>query len=95
MNMPIGKLFFVPQTSSRVDALGVMGNNYAANGGDGAYGTTYSAHTGLNGLHNGVPTAAALPVAQLKLISLLLKCKLKTCTMRSTMMVYLITLKVQ
>jgi hypothetical protein len=41
MNMPIGKLFFfVPQTSSRVDALGVMGNNYAA-GGDGAYGTTY------------------------------------------------------
>jgi hypothetical protein len=31
MNMPIGKLFFfVPQTSSRVDALGVMGNNYAA-----------------------------------------------------------------
>jgi hypothetical protein len=39
MNMPIGKLFFVPQTSSRVDALGVMGNNYAANGGDGAYGT--------------------------------------------------------
>jgi hypothetical protein len=29
MNMPIGKLFFfVPQTSSRVDALGVMGNNY-------------------------------------------------------------------
>jgi hypothetical protein len=43
MNMPIGKLFFfVPQTSSRVDALGVMGNNYAANGGDGAYGTTYS-----------------------------------------------------
>ena len=64
MNMPIGKLFFfVPQTSSRVDAAGVAGNNYAANGGDGAYGTTYSAHTGLNGLHNGVPTAAALPVA--------------------------------
>jgi hypothetical protein len=38
MNMPIGKLFFfVPQTSSRVDALGVMGNNYAANGGDGLW----------------------------------------------------------
>jgi hypothetical protein len=42
-----------------------MGNNYYANGGDGAYGTTYSAHTGLNGLH-GVPTAAALPVASTK-----------------------------
>ena len=38
MNMPIGKLFFfVPQTSSRVDAAGVAGNNYAANGGDGVY----------------------------------------------------------
>jgi len=46
MNMPIGKLFyFVPQTSSRVDGNGVAGNNYNANGGDGAYGTTYSAHT--------------------------------------------------
>lgn len=67
MNMPIGKLFFfVPQTSSRVDAAGVAGNNYAANGGDGVYGTTYSAHTGLNGLHNGVGTAAALPVAVTK-----------------------------
>jgi len=67
MNMPIGKLFFfVPQTSSRVDAAGVAGNNYAANGGDGVYGTTYSAHTGLNGLHNGDATAAALPVAVTK-----------------------------
>jgi hypothetical protein len=67
MNMPIGKLFFfVPQTSSRVDSFGVAGQNYAANGGDGAYGTTFSAHTGLNGLHNGVPTSAALPVAVTK-----------------------------
>ena len=58
MNMPIGKLFFfVPQTSSRVDAAGAKGNYYD---GDGAQ---FSAHTGLNGLHNGVPTAAALPVA--------------------------------
>lgn len=60
MNMPIGKLFyFVPQTSSRVDAAGVAGNDYATI----PYGDTYSAHTGLNGAHNGVPTAAALPVA--------------------------------
>ena len=58
MNMPIGKLFFfVPQTSSRVDAAGVAGNYYD---GDGA---TFSAHTGLNGYHNGQATAAALPVA--------------------------------
>jgi hypothetical protein len=33
---------------------------------DGAYGTTYSHTQGLNGLHNGVPTAAALPVASTK-----------------------------
>jgi hypothetical protein len=94
--MPIGKLFFfVPQTSSRVDALGVMGNNYAANGGDGAYGTTtYSAHTGLNGLQwctnccciASCSTKANQPITQMQA---------KTCTMRSTMMVYLITLKVQ
>lgn len=65
MNMPIGKLFyFVPQTSSRVDAAGVAGNNYAANGGDGAYGTTYSAHTsmGANGLPACVQPAAGCPV---------------------------------
>ena len=63
MNMPIGKLFyFVPQTSSRVDAQGVAGNDYATD----VYGTTYSAHTGLNGLHNGAATAAALPVAVTK-----------------------------
>ena len=63
MNMPIGKLFyFVPQTSSRVDAAGIAGNDYAT-GADAHYGTTYSAHTGLNGQHNGTATAAALPVA--------------------------------
>jgi hypothetical protein len=44
MNMPIGKLFFfVPQTSSRVDANGNAGDNYATT----PYGTTYSAHTGM------------------------------------------------
>ena len=42
MNMPIGKLFFfVPQTSSRVDAAGVAGDYYAS--GD----ATFSAHTGM------------------------------------------------
>jgi hypothetical protein len=67
MNMPIGKLFFfVPQTSSRQDGTGAIGNNYAANGGDGVYGTTYSAHTGLNGLHDGAATSAALPVSVTK-----------------------------
>jgi hypothetical protein len=60
MNMPIGKLFFfVPQTSSRVDAAGLAGNDYNNNGG--AYGTTYSAHTGLNGMNNGSPAGVALP----------------------------------
>ena len=60
MNMPIGKLFFfVPQTSSRQDGTGAAGNDYATD----TYGTIYSAHTGLNGAHNGVATAAALPVA--------------------------------
>ena len=58
MNMPIGKLFyFVPLTSSRIDSAGDAGNNYATT----PYGTTYSAHTGLNGLNDGVPTSAALP----------------------------------
>jgi hypothetical protein len=61
MNMPIGKLFFfVPQTSSRVDALGVMGTTMLLMV-EMNYGTTFCT-TGLNGLHNGVPTAAALPV---------------------------------
>ncbi len=55
MNMPIGKLFFfVPQTSSRVDGAGVAGTNYASNASSDVYGTTYSAHTGLNGLNNGL-----------------------------------------
>jgi len=64
MNMPIGKLFyFVPQTSSRVNAAGVAGNDYATSDTSDAYGTTFSAHTGLNGAHNGTGTAAALPVA--------------------------------
>jgi hypothetical protein len=41
MNMPIGKLFFfVPQTSSSVNASGVGGNPYV----DGAQ---YSAHTSM------------------------------------------------
>jgi hypothetical protein len=63
MNMPIGKLFFfVPLTSSRVDGAGVAGDNYSTL----PYGTTYSAHTGLNGERNGVATAAALPVAVTK-----------------------------
>lgn len=63
MNMPIGKLFyFVPQTSSRVNSAGGVGNDYATT----PYGTTYSAHTGLNGEHDGVATTAALPVAVTK-----------------------------
>lgn len=67
MNMPIGKLFyFVPQTSSRVNSLGVAGNDYATTSSSDVYGTTFSAHTGLNGEHNGVATAAALPVAVTK-----------------------------
>ena len=64
MNMPIGKLFyFVPLTSSRVDGSGVAGNDYNQTSSSDVYGTTYSAHTGLNGEHNGTATAAALPVA--------------------------------
>jgi hypothetical protein len=60
MNMPIGKLFyFVPQTSSRVDAAGNPGSDYNVDGG--AYNTQYSAHTGLGGLNNGTPVGAALP----------------------------------
>jgi len=64
MNMPIGKLFFfVPQTSSRQDGLGNAGNDYTTTATNDTYGTIYSAHTGLNGAHNGQATAAALPVA--------------------------------
>ena len=59
MNMPIGKLFyFVPQTSSRVDAAGDGGNPYGTNG---TWTPQYSAHTGLNGLNNGEEVGAALP----------------------------------
>lgn len=51
MNMPIGKLFFfVPQTSSRVDANGNAGSLY---NGDGGFNPQYSAHTAMNG---GVPS---------------------------------------
>ncbi len=67
MNMPIGKLFFfVPQTSSRVNGSGVAGNDYATTPSSDVYGTTYSAHTGLNGMHDGTATSAALPVAVTK-----------------------------
>jgi hypothetical protein len=65
MNMPIGKLFyFVPQTSSRVDGSNpaVAGNNYnGVSPTNATYGTVYSAHTGLNGEHDGVATSAAVP----------------------------------
>ena len=48
MNMPIGKLFFfVPQTSSRVDAAGAAGDNYATT----PYSTQYSAHTSMAADH--------------------------------------------
>jgi len=58
MNMPIGKLFyFVPQTSSRVNASGTGGDPYATVPYDGQY----SAHTAMNGLNNGTATGAALP----------------------------------
>jgi hypothetical protein len=56
MNMPIGKLFFfVPQTSSRVDAAGAQGSDYANAGG--AYGTTYSAHTSM--ASSGLPSCVS------------------------------------
>jgi hypothetical protein len=65
MNMPIGKLFyFVPQTSSRVNGANpaVAGNNYnGVSSSDATYGTQYSAHTGLNGEHDGSSTSAAVP----------------------------------
>jgi hypothetical protein len=61
MNMPIGKLFFfVPQTSSRVDAAGNAGSPYA-NDGSLTTNQQFSAHTGLGGLNNGTPVGAALP----------------------------------
>ena len=61
MNMPIGKLFyFVPQTSSRVDAAGVAGNDYTSTAGSDVYGTTYSAHTSF--ANTGIPSCV-LPAA--------------------------------
>jgi hypothetical protein len=62
MNMPIGKLFyFVPQTSSRVDAAGNPGSDYTQTASSDVYGTTFSAHTGLGGLNDGNPTGVAIP----------------------------------
>jgi hypothetical protein len=67
MNLPIGKLFYyLPQTSTRVDGLGVAGNDYGTSASNDTYGTTFSAHTGLNGEHNGIATSAALPVSVTK-----------------------------
>jgi len=61
MNMPIGKLFyFVPQTSSRVDANGNAGSDYANNGTTDVYGTIYSAHTSF--ASSGIPSCV-LPAA--------------------------------
>ena len=51
MNLPIGKLFFfIPQTSSRVDANGLPGNPYSATSASDAYSPAYSAHTGMDQL---------------------------------------------
>jgi len=59
MNMPIGKLFFfVPQTSSRVNNVNGNAGTYLS---DGQYDPQYSAHTGMNGMNDGVANAAALP----------------------------------
>ncbi len=57
MNMPIGKLFyFVPQTSTRVDAAGNPGTPYATD----VYSNNaqYSAHTSYNGVPSCVVAAA-------------------------------------
>ena len=64
MNMPIGKLFyFVPQTSTRVNGANpaVGGNPYDQTLTNDNYNGAYSAHTGLNGEHNGAATSAAVP----------------------------------
>lgn len=63
MNLPIGKLFyFVPVTSSRVDGSGTAGNDYATV----PYGTTFSAHTGMNQLPEcvGVGNCVVTPFLQ-------------------------------
>lgn len=65
MNMPIGKLFyFVPVTSSRVNAAGVAGNDYNQTASSDVYGTTFSAHTsmGANGLPTCVQPGSGCPV---------------------------------
>ena len=57
MNMPIGKLFyFVPQTSSRVNAAGNPGNPYTTTDSTDVWGANaqYSAHTGMAA--NGIPS---------------------------------------
>lgn len=57
LNLPIGKLFFfIPQTSSRVDAAGAAGNNYTSTSSSDVYGTTYSAHTTTA---DGIPTCVS------------------------------------
>jgi len=59
MNMPIGKLFFfVPQTSSRVDAAGLAGNPHVDGG-------TFSAHTSMaNQLPDCVTAGAGCALTQ-------------------------------
>jgi len=58
MNLPIGKLFFfVPVTSSRVDASGAAGDPY----GSVPYNGSYSAHTGMNQLPDCVVNGASCP----------------------------------
>lgn len=69
MNLPIGKLFFfVPQTSSRVDGMGVAGSNYAQTAASDVYGTTFSAHTsmGATGLPSCVNANCGLTQYQAK-----------------------------
>jgi len=65
LNMPIGKLFFfVPITSSRVNAAGAAGDPYAD-------GSTYSAHTSLaDGLPTCVQDVAGCAVTSYKAKSL-------------------------
>ena len=62
MNMPIGKLFFfVPLTSSRVNAAGVAGNDYdGTSATNTTYGIDYSAHTSF--ASTGMPSCV-LPAA--------------------------------
>ena len=56
MNMPIGKLFyFVPQTSSRVNAAGTAGNPYGPTSStNDNFTPAFSAHTGMAA--NGIPS---------------------------------------